>query len=498
MKGKVILVGAGPGDPGLLTLKGKAALESAEVVVYDRLVGSDILAMTPESAEKINVGKRASSHPVPQEEINGLLLKKAREGKRVVRLKGGDPFLFGRGGEELELLAENAVPFEVVPGIPSALSVPAYAGIPVTHRDCASSLHIITGHARAGKALEIDFDALVRTGGTLVFLMGVAALPDICGGLLSAGMPPETPAAVIERGTTPRQRRISGTVSSLVSLAAANHVESPAISIFGEVCGLAEEFDWFGRLPLKGKRIVVTRPKERMGTLSGRLRALGADVLEYPCIEAVPIEPRSGLETALEEINGYEWLAFTSAAGVEVMASYLRERKLDVRCLGAVKLTAIGQGTEKALNNLGLIAGFVPEVFDAEHLGEGLAQRAKGKVLILRAREASPELTRRLDAAGIDYSDVPVYETVYKNRDSAALRGNIGRVDYVTFTSASTVRGFVSSVGEDFNFSSMTGLCIGGQTALEARRYGIKVLVAERATIDSMIEKLLGEDESWI
>ena len=213
--GKVILVGAGPGDPGLLTRKGLEALQSADVVVYDRLVGPEILALMPEGAEQINVGKEASRHPVPQEEINQILLDKALEGKRVVRLKGGDPFLFGRGGEELELLARHRIPFEEVPGVTSAIAAPAYGGIPVTHRDCCSSLHIVTGHQRSGKALDIDFEALVRTGGTLVFLMGVSALPAICAGLLDAGMAPDTPAAVVERGTTPAQRRLSATLAGL-------------------------------------------------------------------------------------------------------------------------------------------------------------------------------------------------------------------------------------------------------------------------------------------
>ena len=291
MPGKVTLVGAGPGDPGLLTRKGLEALQNAEVVVYDRLVGPAILALMPEHAEQINVGKQASHHPIPQDQINRILLDKALEGKNVVRLKGGDPFLFGRGGEELELLVQHGVPFEEVPGITSAIAAPAYGGIPVTHRDCCSSLHIVTGHQRAGKELDIDFEALVRTGGTLVFLMGVSALPALCRGLLDAGMAPDTPAATVESGTTPAQRRTSATLADLPRRAAEVGVESPAVIVVGQVCALAEQFDWFDRLPLKGKTVVVTRPKERAGTLSGRLRSLGADVWEYPCIATVPLEP---------------------------------------------------------------------------------------------------------------------------------------------------------------------------------------------------------------
>lgn len=254
MIGNVILVGAGPGDPGLLTQKGRRALEQAQVVVYDRLVSPDILALIPPGAEKIDVGKESSHHLVPQEQINKILLDKAREGKRVVRLKGGDPFLFGRGGEELELLEENGIPYQVVPGVTSALSVPAYAGIPVTHRDFCSSVHIITGHARAGVRLQINYEALCRAGGTLVFLMGVTALPQICQGLLDAGMSPGMPAAVVERGTLPQQRKVVSTLEQLPQEAKQAQIKSPAVIVVGKVCGLSQRFDWFDRLPLKGRQ----------------------------------------------------------------------------------------------------------------------------------------------------------------------------------------------------------------------------------------------------
>ena len=241
--GQVILVGAGPGDPGLLTVKGRDAIQSADVVFYDRLVGQAILDLIPENAQRIDVGKEPSHHAVPQERINEILLEKALEGKRVVRLKGGDPFLFGRGGEELELLSQHGVPFQEVPGITSAIAVPAYAGIPVTHRDCCSSLHIVTGHQRAGKPLSINFRALVETQGTLVFLMGVKALGEICQGLLEAGMDPDMPAAVIERGTTPSQRPIYSTLSALPEEAKAQNVTSPAIIVVGRVCDYGPQFD---------------------------------------------------------------------------------------------------------------------------------------------------------------------------------------------------------------------------------------------------------------
>ena len=449
MPGKVTLVGAGPGDPGLLTRKGLEALERADVVVYDRLVSPAILALMPEGAVKINVGKEASRHPVPQEQINRILLEQAQQGHNVVRLKGGDPFLFGRGGEELELLAEHRIPFEEVPGITSAIAAPAYGGIPVTHRDCCSSLHIVTGHQRAGKELAIDFEALVRTGGTLVFLMGVSALPTICAGLLDAGMAPDTPAAVVERGTTPAQRRVSASLAELPRAAEAAAVQSPAVIVVGGVCALADQFDWFDHLPLKGKRVVVTRPRERAGN---------------------------------------EWLALTSPAGVDAVWACLEGKGLDARALGGLKLAAIGPGTAKALAGHGLRADYIPEVYDAAHLGAGLP--ARGRALILRAEMGSPALTEALKGRNIGYDDVACYRTVYENPRSDELRAAVesGAAGIVTFTSASTVKGFVASVGEDADFSRMVGACIGAQTAAEARKHGIPAAVAREATMDALVE----------
>ena len=488
MPGKVTLVGAGPGDPGLLTQKGLEALQGADVVVYDRLVSPEILALMPETAQQIDVGKQAARHPVPQEEINRILLEKAQAGHNVVRLKGGDPFLFGRGGEELELLAAHGVAFEEVPGITSAIAAPAYAGIPVTHRDCCSSLHIVTGHQRAGKELDVDFEALVRTKGTLVFLMGVSALGAIVAGLLGAGMDRDTPAAVVERGTTPAQRRISAPLGDLPAAAEAAGVVSPAVIVVGGVCALAEQFDWFDRLPLKGRTVAVTRPKERAGTLTARLRALGARVWEYPCIATVPLDPCPALDGALDRLGEYQWLALTSPAGAEVLWKKLEERGRDARALGGVRLAAIGSGTAKALAAHGLRADYVPEVYDAAHLGAGLP--AEGRVLILRAAEGSPALTEALAARNIGYDDVATYRTVYENPRSQALRAAVegGEVDLVTFTSASTVKGFVSSVGADADFSKLVGACIGAQTAAEARKHGIPVRVAGEATVDALVD----------
>ena len=488
MGGKVTLVGAGPGDPGLLTLKGRAALAGADVVVYDRLVSPAILAMIPPEARTIDVGKEASHHKVPQEQINRILLEEALAGHNVVRLKGGDPFVFGRGGEELEALAERGVPFEEIPGITSAIAAPAYGGIPVTHRDYCSSVHIITGHQRAGKPLTIDFEALVRTKGTLVFLMGVTAMPAIVEGLLEAGMDPDTPAAMVENGTTSTQRRCDATLATLPERAAAMGIHSPAIILVGQVCALAERFCWFDHLPLRGQRILVTRPRDRAGALSDRLRALGADVWEYPCIETRPIWPCPAMTAALEHLENYRWLVFTSPAGVAAFRRVLQEMKKDGRYLSGVQLAAIGSGTARALADMGLIADYVPPVYDAAHLGEDLP--AEGKVLILRAETGSPALTAALARRAIPYDDIPVYRTVYENPRSEQLRSALeaGEVPFVTFTSASTVKGLLATVGADADLSRVTALCIGEQTAAEARKHNMTIKIAAQATIDALVE----------
>lgn len=491
MSGKVTLVGAGPGDPGLLTLKGRRALEQAEVVVYDRLVSPAILAMIPPTARTIDVGKEAARHKVPQHRINQILLEEALAGHNVVRLKGGDPFMFGRGGEELEGLAERDIPFEEIPGVTSAIAAPAYAGIPVTHRDYCSSVHIITGHQRAGKPLAIDFEALVRSGGTLVFLMGVAALSALAEGLLQAGMAPDTPAAAVENGTTSAQRRCDATLGTLPERAAAMGIHSPAIIVVGEVCALAPRLCWFDKLPLLGQKILVTRPRDRAGTLSEKLRALGADVWEYPCIETAPILPCPAMAAALARLADYRWLVFTSPAGVEALRAELHRMGKDSRHLAGVQLAAIGLGTARALEAMGLTADYIPPVYDAAHLGEGLT--AHGKVLILRAETGSPALTAALDRRAISYDDIAVYRTVYQNPRSEALRAALeaGEVPLVTFTSASTVKGLLATIGGGADLSRVTGLCIGERTAAEARRQGIAVRVAREATVDALVELTL-------
>lgn len=492
MAGKVWLVGAGPGDAGLMTLKGREVLEQAEVVVYDALVGDGVLGMIPEGTKLIYAGKRSGNHFLRQEETNRVLLEEALDGKRVVRLKGGDPFVFGRGGEELELLAEHGVPFEIVPGVTSAFAVPAYNGIPVTHRDFCSSVHVITGHRRADRGFDIDFDALVRLRGTLIFLMGVAALPDLMGGLLQAGMDPDTPAAVLERGATSRQRRVSATVGTLEGACAKAAVQTPAIIVVGRVCALADSFGWAGKRPLSGVKVLVTRPRELVSGLSDMLRREGAEVLELPAIRTVPVKDMTRVDAAIESLaaGGYDWLVFTSPSGVGVFFERLIAMK-DLRALTGVKLAAIGQGTQRALLKYGLKADFLPSVYDGGTLGRELRDACApgSRILIPRAAIGNRELIEELaKGEGVVIADVATYDTEYATSRVIDARGEIerGEVDFAVFTSASTVRGFAAAV-PDVDFTQVRAVCIGRQTAAEAQRRGMRTWIAEKATLEALV-----------
>lgn len=487
MTGTVTLVGAGPGDKGLLTTAGAQAIAQADAVVYDRLVGEDILDLILPRAEKISVGKENHHHPVPQPEINEILVRLAREGKNVVRLKGGDCFLFGRGGEECEHLLANGVPFRVIPGVTSALAAPAFAGIPVTHRDFTSSVHIITAHARAGKELKIDFDSLVRLNGTLVFLMGLTALEQVTDGLLRAGMQPDMPAAVIENGARGTQRKVVTTLADLAGAVRAAGLQSPALIIVGRVCSLSGTLDWFTPLPLHGKTIVVTRPKARAGTLAGRLRMLGANVIEAPCIETVEREDVQPLAAALE--HSHDWAVFTSPTGVPATVHALRKLGRDLRALWGCKIAAIGKGTADALAAYGLTADLIPAQYDGEHLADALlsAMPQGGSALLLRAAQGGQILPEKLSAAGICVTDVPLYDTVHRCDKEDALRGLLaaGTIDAVTFTSVSTVEGFAEAIGADC--TGFTAFCIGKQTADAAKQYYNNVKIAKNATIDDLV-----------
>lgn len=502
-QGKVWLVGAGPGDIGLFTLKGLEVLKKAEVVVYDSLVGQGVLSMIPEEARCIDVGKRASHHTMPQEQINRVLLEEAKKGLRVVRLKGGDPFLFGRGGEELELLTEHGIPYEVVPGVTSPLAVPAYNGIPVTHRDFCSSLHIITGHKRAGAAYDIDFDALVRARGTLLFLMGVTALGDICKGLLSAGMAEDMPAAILQKGTTAGQKRIVATVSTLEEEVARQGIETPAIIVVGQVCSLADRFGWYEKLPLAGWKVLLTRPRDLISGMAAKLRAKGAEVLELPAIRTVPREDQAALAAALEHIGTYQWLVFTSPTGVRVFFEQMTALGRDIRSLGNVKIAAIGKGTEGKLKDGGLFVDLMPEIYDGDHLGEALAGQCgpDTRVLIPRAGKGNARLVELLEEAGAHVDDVPIYDTVYESQtlidESREFAG--GNIDCAVFTSASTVKGFAEST-KGLDYRLVKAACIGRQTMEAAEAYGMTAYMAEKATMDSLVDLVIqmkGSEGTW-
>ena len=490
--GKVWLVGAGPGDVGLLTRKGEQVLKQAEVVVYDRLVGDGVLAMIPEAARAIDVGKNAGHHTKKQEEINQILLEEAQKGYRVVRLKGGDPFLFGRGGEELELLSESGIPYEVVPGVTSPIAVPAYNGIPVTHRDYCSSLHIITGHKRAGQTYDIDFEALVRTKGTLVFLMGVTALKDICQSLVQAGMCKDMPAAILQQGTTAGQKRIVATVASLPEEVRRQGIETPAIIVVGKVCQLAEKFEWYEKLPLSGCKVVVTRPRELNSQTAGKLRAKGAEVLELPAIETKAIPENDRLEMCLKQLEIYQWIAFTSPTGVRIFFEQMQKSHCDIRKLMRCKIAAIGTGTCGVLEQHGIYADLVPETYDGVSLGIALAKTcASGdRILLPRAEMGNQEILDEIQKGeNLIVEDVPTYTTTYEQAeylDEKKLFED-GKIDCAVFTSASTVKGFVSATG-GLDYTKVTAACIGKQTKSAADQYGMKTYMAKQADIDSLIE----------
>lgn len=490
--GKVWLVGAGPGDAGLLTRKGAQVLAQAEVVVYDRLVGDGVLSMIPEGAAAIDVGKNAGHHTKKQEEINRILLEEAQKGLRVVRLKGGDPFLFGRGGEELELLRECGIPYEVVPGVTSPIAVPAYNGIPVTHRDFCSSLHIITGHKREGMKYDIDFEALVRTKGTLVFLMGVSALSEICASLMAAGMEADMPAAVLQQGTTAGQKRITATVGTLGEAVAREGVKTPAIIVVGKVCALAEEFAWYEKFPLAGCKVVITRPREQSFRISAVLREKGAEVLELPAIETRAIAENTRLKQALENLERYQWAAFTSPAGVRIFFEQMRECRCDVRKLYGCRIAAIGKGTAAALEERGIFPELLPEVFDGKSLGKALAKVCGpgSRILLPRAEIGGKEILEALaEGERLAVDDIPTYTTAYCRAPYLDEKRMFEeeQVLCAVFTSASTVRGFVQAT-EGLDYTKVTAACIGRQTEAAAAELGMKTCVAREASIESLAE----------
>jgi uroporphyrinogen III methyltransferase/synthase len=500
--GKVWLVGAGPGDPGLMTVAGVAALAEAEVVVHDRLVSTRLLELAPSSAERIFVGKEAGAHALSQEQINALLVEKARQGKRVVRLKGGDPFVFGRGGEEAVALAAAGVPFEVVPGVTSAVAVPAYAGIPVTHRGLASSFAVITGHEDPAKAeTALDWSKLATGVDTLVFLMGTATLPQIVEKLVEHGRPAATPVAVIRWGTTPAQEVVTGTLADIARQVKAARLEPPAVAVVGEVVRLRETLRWFDSpqaKPLFGKRVLVTRTRQQASALSRLLSQQGAEPIELPALELVPrADPRRLARTISALTRGrYQWVVFTSANGVDIFFRRLREAGRDARAFAGARVCAIGPGTAAALAAHGLRADLVPEEFVAESVVEALRLhlRPGNRVLVPRAESARPELVEGLRSCGAKVAEVTLYHAaVPKEAPAEALEMlRRGAIDIVTFASSSAVTNLLKLLGGDT--APLKGpliACIGPVTARAAREAGLEVRVESREhTIPGLVRAL--------
>jgi len=499
--GRVYLIGAGPGDPGLLTRRGAELLGRAGVVVYDFLASPRLLELAKPGAELIYVGKRAGAHALPQEEINRLLVAKAQAGLEVARLKGGDPFIFGRGGEEAQALVEAGLEFEVVPGVSSALAAPACAGIPLTHRAHNAVVTLATGHEDPTKAdSKLNWPALARTGGTLVFLMGMKKLAANARALIEGGLEPETPAAVIEWGATPRQRTLVSSLARVADEVKAAGLGAPAVLVVGSVVGLRSELAWLEKRPLWGLRVLVTRAREGASALAGRLEELGAEPFTFPTIALVEPEDPGPLLAALARLSEFDWLIFTSANGVDFFFRYLTRSGRDVRALGGLKLCAIGPGTARALEDRGFRPDLVPAEYRAEAVVEALAGEAGrgASFLLARAAEAREVLPQELSARGGRVEVVEAYRSVLPAAaDGEDLVGRLdrGEIDLVIFTASSTVRNLARILSPRPLAQVLAGVkvaVIGPITAQTARQEGLEVAVQpEEYTLDGLIEALM-------
>ena len=495
-EGVVYLVGAGPGDPGLLTVKGRRCVETADVVVHDRLVDRRILRHAREQAEVIDVGKVRGQGGSTQPKINSLLVQRAKEGRKVVRLKGGDPFVFGRGGEEADALREAGVAFQVVPGVTSAIAAPAYAGIPLTHRGVASAFTVVTGtEAPGSQSSPIEWEALARRPGTLVLLMAWESLPTIVEALLRHGKQPDTPTALVRWGTEPYQQTVVGTLESIEAKAAAAGLRPPVVAIIGEVVRLRERLRWFDNRPLWGRRVLVTRTRTQAGALSRLLDERGADAIELPTIETRPMDDYGVLDDALADLQDREWVVFTSTNAVGAVFDRLRALGLDSRALYGTRVAAIGPTTASDLEQRGIKPDFVPDRAVSEALAEGLIdQGVQGRRVLLPRADAGREvLARSLREAGAAVDDVPVYRTVAPSGLDDRLDDILdGGIDAATFTSSSTVRNLVRLL--DGGLDRLSGVlvaCIGPVTAATAREMGLEVgLVAREHTIPGLVDAL--------
>ena len=491
MPGKVYLIGAGPGDPELVTCKGRRILEQADAVLFDHLAPAALLDMAPAHAERIYVGKKKSVHAFTQEEICAMLIERARRGLTVVRLKGGDPLIFGRGGEEAEALADAGIPFELVPGISSALGIGAYAGVPLTHRGCSTSVAFVTGH----EVGAVDWRT-VGQADTLVIFMGMFAFADIARELIACGRSPETPAIAVRWATRPDQESIQGTLASLPQLVAGRGMKPPATIIVGEVVRLRQKLNWYERLPLFGRRIVTTRAKGQADALTSRLKALGADVVEMPTIEIQPAADYGPLDRALGKLNSYDWLIFTSANGVRHFLERLDASSVDLRALRA-KICAIGPATRAAIEALHLKVDLMGREYVAEGLLEAFAAHdlTGRRVLLPRAAVARDLVPVELGRRGAHVDVVEAYRTVTPEgagAEAARIFGGIRKPDCITFTSSSTVQNFVAVAGA----AALAGVkvaSIGPVTSRTAR--GLDIVIDSEArmyTVDGLVDAVLG------
>jgi len=496
--GTVHLVGAGPGDAGLLTLRGAELLRRADVVLYDALVNPDLLRLAPPSAELIARGKNMS---MPQEEITALLVARARAGKCVVRLKGGDPYIFGRGGEEAEALATAKIPFEVVPGVSSVVAAPNYAGIPLTHRDHCSSFTVFTGHSdSADAATALRYEQIAQIPGTKVVLMGTDNLKDWTKSLIAHGMTAETPVAIIQWGTLGRQKSVSGTLATIAKLAAEKKISPPALTVLGDVVKLREKLNWFENRPLSGQRVVVTRRAEQAGSFAQRLTELGADVLEVPTIRITRPKETDAIVDALLELNSYDWLVFTSVNGVTAFFDIFFRRFQDLRDIGGVRIAAVGPATAAKLRELHLQVDLTPD----EYVGKKIAAAFEKfqtienlKICLLRAEVANPDLPKALEELGAIVDDIAVYKTVAETGDPAGAGATLleSGADWATFTSSSTVEHFHARFDLPKlrkTFPRLKLASIGPETSKAIRALGLEPAIeAKEHTTDGLIAALL-------
>ena len=499
-KGKVYLVGAGPGDPGLITLRGKACIQRADVIIYDYLASPELLKWAHPEAELIYAGKMGGAHILSQDQINTLIIAKASQGHVVTRLKGGDPFIFGRGGEEAEALAAAGISFEIVPGVTSVIAAPAYAGIPLTHRQLTSVVTFVTGHEDPHKSeSRINWPALAQSQGTLVFLMGVKNLPQITQKLIKHGMSTDTPVALVRWGTTPRQVTVEGSLANITERVQTAGLKAPAIIIIGAVVRLREILGWYEKRPLFGKRVIVTRARQQAGDLVRRLSELGAECLEVPTIRIVPPDDWRPLDQAITRIGNYDWLIFTSVNGVDHFFKRMAAGGKDARALSRIQTAGIGPATAQRLLAFGLKTDVLPKNYHAESVVEAFADMdiRGAKILLPRAEKARPVLPRELTRMGATVEQITVYRTLPlpEQRKPLIQALESGSVDLITFTSSSTVRNFKDLLPADrFDrlLNRVTIASIGPITSATAKELGFNVHIAAQAyTIPGLCKAIL-------